>query len=267
MDSLEIEGKEYISAKRAAKENSYTTDYIGQLIRGGKLKGHKVGRAWYVEQDSLSLYINSLVKTSESKSFATPVLTATPKESNNTEESIVNESKHQIASTETNSPLAKETPPHKEEAVRAYHYEMLNYVKENESKDLIPELNTKGERRIDIHKEYEPEPTHSVSSRYQSEPHSYSEHVEPEEEIRSDIRPSPRTYKELQFGDTLGPQVSYLPAKRRSLLPVAIGATIFVLLAGVVGISTLFTKTINYEGSTSSVTEGVNYDNLLVHSK
>lgn len=56
MDSLEIEGKEYISARRAGREHGYTADYIGQLIRKGSLEGKKVGRAWYVSQESLSAY-------------------------------------------------------------------------------------------------------------------------------------------------------------------------------------------------------------------
>ena len=57
MDELEISGKQYISSKRAAKENRYHVDYIGQLIRGGKLVGTKVGRTWYVEVDSLQHFL------------------------------------------------------------------------------------------------------------------------------------------------------------------------------------------------------------------
>ena len=57
MDELVIAGKVYISSRRAAKENKYHADYIGQLIRGGKVLGTKVGRAWYVERDSLAAYL------------------------------------------------------------------------------------------------------------------------------------------------------------------------------------------------------------------
>jgi hypothetical protein len=53
MDELEISGKRYISTRRAAKEYKYHSDYIGQLIRGKKLLGRKVGRSWYVELDSI----------------------------------------------------------------------------------------------------------------------------------------------------------------------------------------------------------------------
>jgi hypothetical protein len=58
MDELEISGKRYISAKRAAKEHKYHSDYIGQLVRGGKVEGQKVGRAWYVHAESLTSYLN-----------------------------------------------------------------------------------------------------------------------------------------------------------------------------------------------------------------
>lgn len=57
MDELEIDGKKYLSSRRAAKEHKYHIDYIGQLIRGGKVVGKKVGRSWYVEQGSLKSYL------------------------------------------------------------------------------------------------------------------------------------------------------------------------------------------------------------------
>jgi hypothetical protein len=57
MDELEISGRRYISSVRAAKEHKYHADYIGQLVRGGKVVGQKVGRAWYVDADSLSEYL------------------------------------------------------------------------------------------------------------------------------------------------------------------------------------------------------------------
>ncbi len=59
MDELEISGKRYISTRRAAKQYKYHSDYIGQLIRGKKLIGRKVGRSWYVELDSLTSYFGA----------------------------------------------------------------------------------------------------------------------------------------------------------------------------------------------------------------
>ncbi|HEX8993998.1 MAG TPA: hypothetical protein VF803_01965 [Candidatus Paceibacterota bacterium] len=57
MDTLQISGKWYISTARAAKEHGYHTDYVGQLIRSGQVKGQKVGRSWYVLAESLTDYL------------------------------------------------------------------------------------------------------------------------------------------------------------------------------------------------------------------
>lgn len=57
MDELEISGKRYISTRLAGKEHNYHADYIGQLIRGGKVAGQKVGRSWYVDAKSLATYL------------------------------------------------------------------------------------------------------------------------------------------------------------------------------------------------------------------
>ncbi len=59
MDELQISGKRFISSRRIARENGYTSDYIGQLIRGGKIVGQKVGRAWYVDATSFDAYLGS----------------------------------------------------------------------------------------------------------------------------------------------------------------------------------------------------------------
>lgn len=58
MEELEISGKRYISTRRAAREHGYHSDYMGQLIRGGKVAGQKVGRAWYIDEQSLAAYFN-----------------------------------------------------------------------------------------------------------------------------------------------------------------------------------------------------------------
>jgi hypothetical protein len=52
-ESLIIEGKQYISARRAAEIAAYSNDYVGQLCRSGKLACRMVGRFWYVDEKSL----------------------------------------------------------------------------------------------------------------------------------------------------------------------------------------------------------------------
>ena len=59
MNELEIQGKKYISSKRASELTGYAKDYIGQLARAGKIPGTRVGMAWYVEEGALLSHTNS----------------------------------------------------------------------------------------------------------------------------------------------------------------------------------------------------------------
>ena len=50
-DSLvAFDGKDYISAARAAEITGYHQDYVGQLAREGKVLSRQVGNRWYVER-------------------------------------------------------------------------------------------------------------------------------------------------------------------------------------------------------------------------
>jgi len=51
--------KKYISLKEASKLSGYSSDYIGQLIRGGKLGGKKVysSVAWVTTEDAVKKYL------------------------------------------------------------------------------------------------------------------------------------------------------------------------------------------------------------------
>ncbi|MDO8728342.1 MAG: SdiA-regulated domain-containing protein, partial [bacterium] len=53
LQSISSEGKEYISAIRAAKKTGYASDYIGQLCRAKKIPAQLIGRTWYVDFASL----------------------------------------------------------------------------------------------------------------------------------------------------------------------------------------------------------------------
>ena len=52
-DHVDIEGVTYISSKRAASEYGYTTDYIGQMARAGRVRAKLIGRSWYVLEDDV----------------------------------------------------------------------------------------------------------------------------------------------------------------------------------------------------------------------
>ncbi len=53
---LFIEGKNYISVRRASQETGYAQDYIGQLCRQKKIPAKLVGRTWFVDIESLNKY-------------------------------------------------------------------------------------------------------------------------------------------------------------------------------------------------------------------
>jgi len=53
METLVLDGKEYVKASKAAKDLGYTSDHVGQLCRKGKVDAHLVGRTWYVNKDEL----------------------------------------------------------------------------------------------------------------------------------------------------------------------------------------------------------------------
>ena len=47
----------FISLKKAAKISGYTPDYLGYLIRKGKLKGERVARDWFTTEEALKSYL------------------------------------------------------------------------------------------------------------------------------------------------------------------------------------------------------------------
>jgi len=73
MDELEISGKRYISTRRAAREHGYHSDYMGQLIRGGKVAGKKVGRSWYIDEQSLAIYLGKALQPVQLERLEQPV--------------------------------------------------------------------------------------------------------------------------------------------------------------------------------------------------
>ncbi len=47
---ISLDGKDYVSAVRAAEITGYHQDYVGQLAREGKVLSRQVGNRWYVER-------------------------------------------------------------------------------------------------------------------------------------------------------------------------------------------------------------------------
>ena len=68
-----INGKTYISSRRAGEIFGYTNDYVGQLARAGKIESTIVGRSRYVDYSSISDYVrvaNGAIKRIDGNSEA-----------------------------------------------------------------------------------------------------------------------------------------------------------------------------------------------------
>jgi hypothetical protein len=50
---ISFDGKQYLSASKAAQNTGYHQDYIGQLARAGKIPSRQIGNRWYVDHESL----------------------------------------------------------------------------------------------------------------------------------------------------------------------------------------------------------------------
>jgi len=67
MEVLELDGKTFMKATSVARELGYTSDYVGQLCRSGKIDAHLVGRNWYVDKDSIRDHKSSRYRSSKKK--------------------------------------------------------------------------------------------------------------------------------------------------------------------------------------------------------
>ena len=61
---LVVDGKNYLPSTVLAGRFSYTTDYLGKLAREEKVSATRVGRQWYISEESLQKFVAS---TSEAK--------------------------------------------------------------------------------------------------------------------------------------------------------------------------------------------------------
>lgn len=54
--AISLDGKDYISAPRAAEITGYHQDYVGQLARSGKILSRRIGNRWYVERAGIGAH-------------------------------------------------------------------------------------------------------------------------------------------------------------------------------------------------------------------
>lgn len=54
-----LHNRPYISSREAGRLAGYTNDYIARLCRLGELKGERVGRVWFVDQDAFRFFLSA----------------------------------------------------------------------------------------------------------------------------------------------------------------------------------------------------------------
>ncbi len=73
MDTINYEGTVYTKASVLAKRFRYTSDYIGQLCRSGKIDSRLVGRSWYVNEAALIAHKESKYKPIRGNEITTDI--------------------------------------------------------------------------------------------------------------------------------------------------------------------------------------------------
>lgn len=68
MKEVILNEKKYIKASEIAKHLGYTSDYVGQLCRSGKVDAELVGRSWYVEEHSMIKHRKNRYRSNQAKS-------------------------------------------------------------------------------------------------------------------------------------------------------------------------------------------------------
>ena len=65
MEAVIFDGKEYTKASVLAERFGYTQDYLGQLCRAKKVDARLVGRAWYINLESIEKHRSSRYKVED----------------------------------------------------------------------------------------------------------------------------------------------------------------------------------------------------------
>lgn len=245
MDELEISGKRYISSRRAGKQYHYHSDYIGQLVRGGKVAGTKVGRAWYVDEASLAAYLG--------KEAPAPIVRAVAPEIQPQPESVAHAPvPAPIPAPEPKLDQVVRTPAPEPVVIATAHSVPVHAVASRPTEEIVVSISSGDawEEREKI--ELDAERSRRVP--LQKKTLTYVEDDTLMPEIRSAVTRMPTRPAETE---RTTPQAASVPAPRppRSILPamglVLAGLAIFSVVA--LGSSVLMNKVTIEQGKPASV--------------
>lgn len=114
-------GKEYISAIRAGEYVGYSSDYVGQLCRAGKISAKLVGRTWYVDLEELKNHRENRILGKPKKT-----LLVSDESGEIVDTSLIESDKRLVFTTDN---------------PRSLHFKY-----DSDSTDLLPRLASKGKR-------------------------------------------------------------------------------------------------------------------------
>lgn len=213
MDELTIDGKTYVSSKRAAAITGYAKDYVGQLCREGRVEARLVGRSWYVYEPSIRAH--RFEEQGEEVSVAP--------DQNNADEPIESVEKEQeeesIPSEKTNVQAVWETPTYQvEESIELplAEQEMHSNGSKEVTEDTVEEIEDawqswfKGDHPIQteapIYKEQEETIQHDVQEAEKEIPVHV---IRPQEERRVEYVDMPRQQERTNTEAVYTPPAAY----------------------------------------------------------
>jgi len=129
--SNKIEGEiyfgteKYISSKQAAAKYNYTSDHLASLCRNGKVKSQRVGKAWYLAEESLISFIQNIKLQKQYQNF-----NKSPLPTNFANNSVSNnlESNNNLEKEEEKEKPQEQKEEHKELPIRT-NYSPANLLK------------------------------------------------------------------------------------------------------------------------------------------
>jgi len=69
-DSQNVSGilvEEYVIVQKAAALTGYNVQYLRRMLRAGRLKSAKVGQVWLIQLESLAVYLNQAIYTTDQR--------------------------------------------------------------------------------------------------------------------------------------------------------------------------------------------------------
>lgn len=171
MDALELNGVTYVKASAIARDLGYTSDYVGQLCRSGKVDAQLVGRSWYVHEQSIRDHKKSRYRSNTAKT--------------------VNALKETISVREDKSEAQEEVALHRHTVSPSKHFytrasESVPHYAEDQT-ELIPTVNRPQAEKSQVKTEVRPVESRSVSVKKVEKPYTLTPTKRPKIRFKGEV--------------------------------------------------------------------------------